>query len=70
MQTKAWYQSRTLRVNALAMIIAAAASSLPELQSAIPGGIYAWLAFALPVANAYLRFVTSTALTAGDEVSS
>lgn len=60
---KPWWQSRTLWVNALVLMLAAAESQLGLLQGALPGGLHTWLAFALPVINAGLRFVTTTAVT-------
>ena len=60
---KAWWQSKTLWVNALVLVLAAAESQLNVLQGVLPGGLFPWLAFTLPVVNAALRFITSTALT-------
>ena len=57
---KPWYKSRTLWFNALALALAAAELQLKVLQGVLPGGVYAWLAFVLPVGNAALRFVTHT----------
>lgn len=59
---KPWYQSRTLWFNAICLALAAAEAQLNVLQGHLPGGVYAWLAFVLPVGNAALRFVTSTAV--------
>jgi hypothetical protein len=59
---KPWWKSRTLWMNALVLMLAAAESQLNVLQGRLPGGLYTWLAFALPVANAGLRFVTNTAV--------
>jgi hypothetical protein len=59
---KPWYKSKTLWFNALALMLAAAETQLHVLQGALPGGLFTWLAFALPVANAALRFITSTAV--------
>lgn len=59
---KPWWQSKTLWVNALVLALAAAESQLQVLQGALPGGLFTWLAFALPVINAALRFITSTAV--------
>lgn len=60
---KPWWKSKTLWVNAVVLMLAAAESQLNVLQGALPGGLYVWLAFVLPVANAALRFITSTAIT-------
>lgn len=59
---KPWWQSKTLWVNALVLALAAAESQLQVLQGALPGGLFTWLAFALPVINAALRSITSTAV--------
>lgn len=63
--TKAWYRSRTVRFNLIVLMLAAAESQLNMLKDVLPGGLFAWLAFGLPVANAALRFMSTTALTAG-----
>jgi hypothetical protein len=60
--TKPWYLSKTLWFNAICLALAAAETQLKVLQGVLPGGVYAWLAFVLPVGNAALRFVTSTAV--------
>lgn len=59
---KPWWKSKTLWINLLALVLAAAESQLNVLQGALPGGLFTWLAFALPVINAALRFITTTAL--------
>lgn len=59
---KPWWQSRTLWVNVVVLMLAAAEAQLGLLQGVLPGGLYAWVAFALPVANAGLRLVTTTAV--------
>lgn len=61
---KPWWKSKTLWVNAVVLMLAAAESQLNVLQGVLPGGLFPWLAFTLPVANAALRFITSTAITA------
>lgn len=57
---KPWYQSRTLWFNAIALALAAAELQLNVLRGVLPGGVYAWLAFVLPVGNAALRLITTT----------
>ena len=59
---KPWYKSRTLWFNALALALAAAELQLNVLRGVLPGGVYAWLAFVLPVGNAALRLITHTAV--------
>ena len=62
--TKPWWQSRTLWFNALALSLAAAESQLNVLRGVLPGGLFTWMAFGLPVLNAALRFITSTKVVA------
>jgi hypothetical protein len=59
---KPWWASRTLIVNAIALALAAAESQLQLLQAVLPVNVYALLAFVLPVLNAGLRLVTTTAV--------
>jgi hypothetical protein len=65
MTSKPWYLSRTLWFNLLVLMLAAAESQIGMLKNVLPGGLFAWLAFGLPVANAALRFISTTALTVG-----
>lgn len=60
---KSWKLSRTLKVNAIALALAAAESQLHVIQPLLPVNFYAALAFALPVINAFLRVITRQALT-------
>lgn len=60
--TKPWWQSRTLWVNALVLALATAETQLNILQGVLPGGLFAWLAFGLPVVNAALRLITTKAV--------
>lgn len=62
MTTKPWYQSRTLWFNAIVLMLAAAEAQVGVIKDALPGGLYAWLAFGLPVVNALLRFITTTGI--------
>ena len=63
MNCKCWYRSRTLWFNAIVLMLAAAEAQLQVLKDVLPGGLYPWLAFVLPVGNAALRFITTTAIT-------
>lgn len=63
--SKQWFRSKTLWFNLVVLMLAAAESQLNVLKGALPGGLFAWLAFGLPVANAGLRLISTTALTAG-----
>lgn len=59
---KPWFKSRTLWFNGGLLALAAAEAQLGLLKDVLPGGLYTWLAFVLPVGNAFLRVVTTTAL--------
>lgn len=61
--TKPWWQSRTLWFNAVCAALAAAEAGAGLLQPLLPVPAYAALAFVLPVGNAALRAISSTALT-------
>lgn len=63
--SKRWYRSKTLWFNAVVLMLAAAESQLDVLKGSLPGGLFAWIAFGLPIANAALRLISTTALTAG-----
>lgn len=57
---KRWWHSRTIIFNAVIAALLAAESQVNLLQPLLPVNVYALVAFALPVANAALRFVTAT----------
>lgn len=59
---KPWWKSKTLWVNAAVLGLAAVEANLRLLEPAIGVDIYRLLAFALPVVNAMLRFVTTEGL--------
>ena len=59
---KPWWKSKTLWCNALALMLTAAELKLNVLQGALPGGLFIWLAFGLPVLNAALRLITTTGI--------
>ncbi len=59
---KAWWKSRTLWVNALVLLLAAAEQQLGVLREVLPVNFYALVAIALPAANMILRVVTSVPL--------
>ncbi|MDD2721651.1 MAG: hypothetical protein PHH47_10130 [Gallionella sp.] len=61
---KLWWRSRTLMVNALVLALAAAEAQFGLLQPYLPGNVYAWIAFSLPVVNAVLRVITVAPLVA------
>lgn len=59
---KPWWRSRTLWLNAVVLALAAAEARLGLLRDVLPLDTYQLLAFALPVANAALRLVTTTSV--------
>lgn len=62
--TKPWWRSRTLWFNAVCLMLAAAESQLGVVKDVLPGGLYPYLAFGLPLGNAALRAITSSGVTA------
>lgn len=64
---KPWYQSKTIIVNAIVAALVALESGTGLLQAYLPGNFYAIIAVGLPVVNAILRVITTTALTASKE---
>lgn len=59
-QSKPWWQSKTLWLNAIVLALAAAEDHVGLLQPVLPVNFYQLVAFALPVINAALRFLTNT----------
>lgn len=59
-QAKPWWQSKTLWLNAIVLSLAAAEDHVGLLQPVLPVNFYQLVAFALPVLNAALRFLTTT----------
>lgn len=59
---KAWYQSKTLWVNAIVAALAALEAGTGILQPLLPANFYAIVAVGLPVVNAVLRIVTTQGL--------
>lgn len=59
---KAWYQSKTLWVNAIVAALAALEVGTGILQPFLPANFYAMIAVGLPVVNAVLRIVTTQGL--------
>ena len=64
---KPWYQSKTIIVNAIVAALVALEVGTGLLQAYLPGNFYTIIAVGLPVVNAILRVVTTTALTASKE---
>ena len=61
---KPWYTSKTIIVNAIVAAMVALEASTGLLQPYLPGNFYAIIAVGLPVVNAVLRVITTTALAA------
>lgn len=59
---KAWYQSKTLWVNAIVAALAALEAGTGILQPFLPANFYAIVAVGLPVVNAVLRIITTQGL--------
>lgn len=64
---KPWYQSKTIIVNAIVAALVALEAGTGLLQPYLPGNFYAIIAVGLPVVNAILRVITTTALTSSKE---
>jgi hypothetical protein len=64
---KPWYQSKTIIVNVIVAALVALEAGTGLLQPYLPGNFYAIIAVGLPVINAMLRVITTTALTASKE---
>ena len=60
--------SKTLWVNAIVAALVALEAGTGLLQAYLPGNFYTVIAVSLPVVNAVLRVVTTTALTASKDV--
>ncbi len=64
---KPWYQSKTIIVNAIVAALVALEAGTGLFQAYLPGNFYTIIAVSLPVVNAILRVITTTALTASKE---
>lgn len=64
---KPWYTSKTIIVNAIVAALVALEAGTGLLQPYLPGNFYTIIAVGLPVVNAVLRVVTTTALTGRKE---
>lgn len=64
-EPKPWWQSRTIRFNALCAVLIALEASFSMLQPHVPGNVYAYISVALAVGNAFLRTITVTSLIKG-----
>ncbi|MBX3588777.1 MAG: hypothetical protein KF796_19265 [Ramlibacter sp.] len=50
-----WWRSGVFWANAGVLVLAAAEAHVGLLRNVLPGNIFAWVAFALPLANAAVR---------------
>ena len=64
---KPWYTSKTIIVNAIVAALVALEAGTGLLQAYLPANFYTIIAVGLPVVNAVLRVVTTTALTGRKE---
>lgn len=64
---KPWYTSKTIIVNAIVAALVALEAGSGLLQAYLPANFYTIIAVGLPVVNAVLRVVTTTALTVRKE---
>lgn len=62
-ETKPWWQSRTIRFNALVAGLAALEASAHLVQPYLPGNVYGYGMLLLIVGNAMLRIITTQGLT-------
>lgn len=56
---KKWWKSKTIWLNALVAILAAAADSITLLQPILPENFFPIVAFGLPLVNVLLRVITT-----------
>ena len=63
LESKPWYQSRTIMLNIVAALLVAIQALTGALQPLLPVDIYQTIAAGLPVANAVLRLLTETPVT-------
>ena len=64
---KPWYTSKTIIVNAIVAALVALEAGTGLLQAYLPANFYTIIAVGLPVVNAVLRVITTTALTTNKE---
>lgn len=64
METKPWYLSKTIILNAVAAGLVALEAGTGALQPHLPVNFYTALAVGLPILNAMLRVVTTHGLRA------
>ena len=57
---KSFMMSKTILINVIILILALMETQWGVLQPYLPGNVYAYFAFALPIINGVLRLVTTT----------
>ena len=57
---KSFMMSKTIFINVIILILALMETQWGVLQPYLPGNVYAYFAFALPIINGVLRLVTTT----------
>lgn len=67
MNTKPWWQSKTLWFNAIVAGLAALQASANLIQPYLPGNVYGYGMLLLTVGNTALRIVTTQGLQTGLE---
>jgi hypothetical protein len=68
MSNKVWWKSKTLWVNAIAASLVAAEAVTGAMQPYVSVNFYAAMAVFLPITNAFLRVVTTEALSVRKDV--
>lgn len=61
--TKAIWQSKTIWVNFIVLVLATIELQMGVLKAVMPPGTYVWTAIGLAMANAGLRFITTQPLS-------
>lgn len=68
MSNKVWWKSKTLWVNAIVASLAAAEAVTGVMQPHVGVNFYAAIAVFLPIINAFLRVITTEALSVRKDV--
>lgn len=50
-----WWRNKVLWMNVVVLVLATAETQIGLLKDVLPGGVFAWVAFGLPLANAAAR---------------
>jgi hypothetical protein len=65
--TKPWWQSRTMRINAIAAVLMALEAQWHLLQPYLPVNFWMAMSIALPIVNGVMRTVTTQPITFGGQ---